>query len=144
MGKQKKSRITLDDYIKNMKKGSHELGKGLLGFGFHAVHHMSRHSRRTYTEKDKHKGGGRVSKVELLDKYSLIICTMQHIYTIECKRFALLNGTNLIFTNTLKVPGNSMCWFSIVSIYVLYRVFSAHLRKSPINFSLKSATALIR
>lgn len=84
MGKQKKSRITLDDYIKNMKKGSHELGKGLLGFGFHAVHHMSRHSRRTYTEKDKHKGGGRVSKVELLDKYSLIICRCKNaqIYSV--------------------------------------------------------------
>lgn len=59
---------------------------------------------------------------------------MQHIRTINCQRFALLNGTGLIFTITLKVPGNSMCWFSDFSIYVLYRIFSAHLRKPQINF----------
>ena len=59
---------------------------------------------------------------------------MQHIRTINCQRFALLNGTSLIFTITLKVPGNSMCWFSYFSIYVLYRIFSVHLRKFPINF----------
>ncbi len=59
---------------------------------------------------------------------------MQHIRTINCQRFALLNGTSLIFTITLKVLGNSMCWFSNFSIYVLYRIFSAHLRKSQINF----------
>ena len=59
---------------------------------------------------------------------------MQHIRTINCQRFALLNGTSLIFTITLKVLGNSMCWFSNFSIYVLYRIFSAHLRKPQINF----------
>ena len=59
---------------------------------------------------------------------------MQHIRTINCQRFALLNGTSLIFTITLKVPGNSMCWFSYFSIYVLYRIFSVHLWKFPINF----------
>jgi hypothetical protein len=59
---------------------------------------------------------------------------MQHIRTINCQRFALLNGTSLIFTITLKVPVNSMCWFSDFSIYGLYRIFSANLRKSQINF----------
>lgn len=68
----------------------------------------------------------------LLDK--VVYFPMQHIRTINCQHFALLNGTSLIFTITLKVLGNSMCWFSNFSIYVLYRIFSAHLRKSQINF----------
>lgn len=36
---------------------------------------------------------------------------MQPIYPINCQRFAHLNGTKFVFTITLKVQGNSICWF---------------------------------
>ncbi len=50
----KNSAITLDDYIKAMKKGGREAEKELMGPGFHATHRVHR-SKKTYTRKAKHK-----------------------------------------------------------------------------------------
>ena len=36
--------------------------------------------------------------------------SMQHIYTIDWKRFSLLIGTSRIFTMTRKILTNSSCW----------------------------------
>ena len=55
---------------------------------------------------------------------------MQHIYTIDWKRFSLLIGTTRIFTMTRKILTNSSCWKSAISIYVLYRAFQAHFQVS--------------
>ena len=55
---------------------------------------------------------------------------MQHIYTIDWKRFSLLIGTTHIFTMTRKILTNSSCWKSTISIYVLYRAFQAHFQVS--------------
>ncbi len=54
MKKMKNSAITLDDYIKAMKKGGREAEKELMGPGFHATHRVHR-SKKTYTRKAKHK-----------------------------------------------------------------------------------------
>lgn len=57
----KKSRkdksVTLDEYVKAAKRGSREGEQELLGPGFHSVHRIHR-SQKTYTRKQKHKGGG--------------------------------------------------------------------------------------
>lgn len=58
MKKNKKNKsITLDDYVKASKRGSREGEQELLGPGFHATHRIHR-SLKTYTRKQKHKGGG--------------------------------------------------------------------------------------
>lgn len=58
MKKNKKGKgITLDDYVKAAKRGSREGEQELLGPGFHAAHCIHR-SLKTYTRKQKHKGGG--------------------------------------------------------------------------------------
>ena len=55
MGKKKnKSSITLDDYIKAMKKGNREAEMELLGPGFHSNTKIHK-SKKIYTRKQKHK-----------------------------------------------------------------------------------------
>ena len=65
--------------------------------------------------------------VYLIIKY---LFPMQHIYTIDWKRFSLLIGTTRIFTMTRKILTNSLCWKSAFSIYVFYRAFLAHFQVS--------------
>jgi hypothetical protein len=48
--------ITLDDYIKGMKRGNREAEHEMLGPGFHANERVHR-SKKIYTRKDKHKNG---------------------------------------------------------------------------------------
>ncbi|WP_018667704.1 hypothetical protein [Bacteroides gallinarum] len=55
MKQTKKDKITLDDYIKAVKKGNREAEQELLGPGFHATHRIHS-SKKTYTRKRKHKG----------------------------------------------------------------------------------------
>ena len=58
---------------------------------------------------------------------------MQHIYTIDWKRFSLLIGTTRIFAMTREILTNSSCWKSTISIHVLYRAFQAHFQVSGRN-----------
>ena len=69
-------------------------------------------------------------KVMLIIDISKNYLPMQHIYTIDWKRFSLLIGTTRIFTMTRKILTNSSCWKSTISIYVLYRAFQAHFQVS--------------
>lgn len=55
MKKKKKTAITLDLYIKSMKKGNREAEQELLGPGFHSKDRAHR-SSKIYTRKQKHKG----------------------------------------------------------------------------------------
>ena len=55
MKQTKKDKITLDDYIKGVKKGNREAEQELFGPGFHATHRIHS-SKKTYTRKRKHKG----------------------------------------------------------------------------------------
>ena len=55
MGKKRKTSITLDDYIKSMKKGNREAERELLGPGFHSRDRVHR-SSKIYSRKQKHKG----------------------------------------------------------------------------------------
>lgn len=55
MKQTKKDKITLDDYIKAVKKGNREAEQELLGHGFHTTHRIHS-SKKTYTRKRKHKG----------------------------------------------------------------------------------------
>lgn len=57
MKKNKRQGITLNDYVKAANRGSREAEQELLGPGFHSVHRVHR-SKKTYTRKMKHKGGG--------------------------------------------------------------------------------------
>ena len=52
--KKNKSSITLDDYIKAMKKGNREAEMELLGPGFHSNTKIHK-SKKIYTRKEKHK-----------------------------------------------------------------------------------------
>ena len=57
MGKKKnKSSITLDDYIKAVKKGNREAEMELLGPGFHSNTKVHK-SKKTYSRKEKHSRG---------------------------------------------------------------------------------------
>ncbi|WP_044269798.1 hypothetical protein [Bacteroides timonensis] len=56
MGKKNSSSLSLDDYVRAMKKGSREAEKELLGPGFHATHHVHT-SVKNYSRKLKHKRG---------------------------------------------------------------------------------------
>ena len=78
-------------------------------------------------------------KFKLLPFFSVLLSSiwaccsyfpMQHIYTIDWKRFSLLIGTTRIFTMTRKILTNSSCWKSAISTYVLYRAFLAHFQVS--------------
>ena len=50
-----KSRITIDDFVKAMKKANREAEQQILGPGFHAKDKAHR-SKKIYTRKNKHKG----------------------------------------------------------------------------------------
>ena len=50
-----KSRITIDDFVKAMKKANREAEQQMLGPGFHAKDKAHR-SKKIYTRKNKHKG----------------------------------------------------------------------------------------
>ena len=50
-----KSRITIDDFVKAMKKANREAEQQMLGPGFHAKDKVHR-SKKIYTRKNKHKG----------------------------------------------------------------------------------------
>ena len=54
--KKNKSSITLDDYIKAVKKGNREAEMELLGPGFHSNTKIHR-SKKLYSRKEKHNGG---------------------------------------------------------------------------------------
>ena len=46
--------LSLDDYVKAMKKGNREAEQELLGPGFHSTHHVHV-SVKNYNRKQKHK-----------------------------------------------------------------------------------------
>ena len=52
--KNKKSSITLEDYIKANRKGNREAEMELLGPGFHSMNRIHK-SEKIYTRKEKHK-----------------------------------------------------------------------------------------
>ena len=52
--KKNKTTITLDDYIKAIKKGNREAEMELLGPGFHSKD-RDHDSKKIYTRKQKHK-----------------------------------------------------------------------------------------
>ena len=52
--KNKKSSITLEDYIKANRKGHREAEIELLGPGFHSKNRIHK-SEKIYTRKEKHK-----------------------------------------------------------------------------------------
>lgn len=52
--KNKKSSITLEDYIKANRKGNREAEMELLGPGFHSKNKIHK-SEKIYTRKEKHK-----------------------------------------------------------------------------------------
>lgn len=52
---QEKSR--LEDVIKAMRRGNREGQQEVLGPGFHSTNRVHR-SKKTYSRKEKHKGGG--------------------------------------------------------------------------------------
>lgn len=52
--KNKKSSITLEDYIKANRKGNREAEMELLGPGFHSKNKIHK-SGKTYTRKEKHR-----------------------------------------------------------------------------------------
>ena len=52
--KNKKSSITLEDYIKANRKGNREAEMELLGPGFHSKNRIHR-SEKIYTRKEKHR-----------------------------------------------------------------------------------------
>lgn len=52
--KKNKTTITLDDYIKAIKKGNREAEMDLLGPGFHSKD-RAHASKKIYTRKQKHK-----------------------------------------------------------------------------------------
>jgi len=54
--RKKNQSITMDDYIKAMKRGNREAEQELLGPGFHSKDRTHR-SKKLYTRKKKHKGG---------------------------------------------------------------------------------------
>lgn len=54
MSKNKKLRITEEDYIKINKAFARRSEMELLGPGFHSKHSVHK-SKKTYTRKDKHK-----------------------------------------------------------------------------------------
>lgn len=49
-----KSRITIDDFVKAMKKANREAEQQMLGPGFHAKDKVHR-SKKIYSRKNKHK-----------------------------------------------------------------------------------------
>ena len=49
-----KTRITIDDFVKAMKKVNREAEQQLLGPGFHSKDKVHR-SKKLYTRKEKHK-----------------------------------------------------------------------------------------
>ena len=53
--KKKKNKITLDDYIKAVKKGDREAEMKLLGPGFHSNTKIHK-SKKLYSRKEKHNG----------------------------------------------------------------------------------------
>ena len=53
--KKNKSSITLDDYIKAVKKGNREAEMELLGPGFHSNTKIHK-SKKLYSRKEKHNG----------------------------------------------------------------------------------------
>ena len=55
MKKKNKNKITLDDYIKAVKKGNREAEMELLGPGFHSNTKIHR-SKKLYSRKEKHNG----------------------------------------------------------------------------------------
>lgn len=54
MKKKNKQWLSLEDYVKAMRKGSRQAEQVLLGPGFHAIHHVHA-SVKTYNRKRKHK-----------------------------------------------------------------------------------------
>lgn len=54
--KRTKTHIGLEDFIKASKRGNREAEQEMLGPGFHSLHRVHR-SKKTYTRKEKHKGG---------------------------------------------------------------------------------------
>ena len=52
--KNKKSSITLEDYIKANRKGNREAEMELLGPGFHSKNKIHK-SEKIYTRKEKHR-----------------------------------------------------------------------------------------
>ena len=52
-----KSRITIDDFVKAMKKANREAEQQMLGPGFHAKDKVHR-SKKIYSRKNKHKDEG--------------------------------------------------------------------------------------
>ena len=50
-----KSRITIDDFVKAMKKANREAEQQMLGPGFHSMFNDTA-STEIYTRKNKHKG----------------------------------------------------------------------------------------
>ncbi len=52
--KKSKTRITIDDFVKAMKKANREEEQRQLGPGFHSKDRTHR-SKKTYTRKKKHK-----------------------------------------------------------------------------------------
>jgi len=53
--KKSKTRITIDDFVKAMKKANREEEQRQLGPGFHSKDKAHR-SKKIYTRKEKHKG----------------------------------------------------------------------------------------
>lgn len=53
--KKNKNKITLDDYIKAVKKGNREAEMELLGPGFHSNTKIHK-SKKLYSRKEKHNG----------------------------------------------------------------------------------------
>jgi len=54
--KKKQTKALNLDAIKAMRRGSREAEMELLGPGFHSYHKLHK-SKKTYTRKEKHKGG---------------------------------------------------------------------------------------
>ncbi|MBO4445225.1 MAG: hypothetical protein J5814_10750 [Bacteroidaceae bacterium] len=53
--KKHKKTITLEDYVKAVKRADREIRQDVLGPGFHSVTRVHR-SKKLYTRKHKHKG----------------------------------------------------------------------------------------